>query len=202
MQSGAPTFGTPEPSLVSYGAAQIARRLGLPFRTGGGLCASKLPDAQAAYESANTLNMTLLAGTNFVLHAAGWLEGGLVSSYEKFIMDVDQLGMLQAMSGGVDLSENGQAMDAIREVGPGSHFLGCNHTQANFENAFYRSIIADNNSYEQWAAEGEKSAAERANAVAQEWLAGYQAPPLDESIREQLEAFVREKKDSMPDAFS
>src|SRR6476646_9118283 len=92
MQSGAPTFGTPEPTLVSYGAAQLARRLGLPFRTGGSLCASKVPDAQAAHESANTLNMTLLAGTNFVLHAAGWLEGGLVSSYEKFMIDADQLG--------------------------------------------------------------------------------------------------------------
>ena len=93
MQSGAPTFGTPEPSLVSYGAAQLARRLGLPFRTGGSLCASKIPDAQAAYESANTLNSTILAGTNFVLHSAGWLEGGLASCYEKFMMDIDQLGM-------------------------------------------------------------------------------------------------------------
>ena len=202
MQSGAPTFGTPEPSLVSYGAAQLARRLGLPFRTGGGLCASKLPDAQAAYESANTLNMTLMAGTNFVLHAAGWLEGGLVSSYEKFMMDVDQLGMLQRMAEGVDLTENGQAMSAIEEVGPGSHFLGCQHTQDNFENAFYRSTIADNNSYEQWLSEGEKRAEQRANALAQEWLEGYQPPPLDEDIRAKLEAFVATKKASMPDAFS
>ena len=122
MQSGAPTFGTPEPSLVSYGAAQLARRLGLPFRTGGSLCASKVPDAQAAYESANTLNSTILAGTNFVLHSAGWLEGGLASCYEKFMMDIDQLGMTQKFAEGVDLSENGQAMDAIRQVGPGSHY--------------------------------------------------------------------------------
>ena len=136
MQSGAPTFGTPEPTLVSYGAGQLARRLGLPFRTGGSLCGSKIPDAQAAYESANTLNSTLLAGTNFVLHAAGWLEGGLASCYEKFMMDVDQLGMQQKLTEGVDLSENGQAMDAIREVGPGSHYLGCSHTQANFQTAF------------------------------------------------------------------
>jgi hypothetical protein len=104
MQSGAPTFGTPEPSLVSYGAAQLARRLGLPFRTGGSLCASKVPDAQAAYESANTLNSTILAGTNFVLHSAGWLEGGLASCYEKFMMDIDQLGMQQKFCEGVDLS--------------------------------------------------------------------------------------------------
>src|SRR5262245_22138631 len=143
MQSGAPTFGTPEPSLVSYGAAQLARRLGLPFRTGGSLCASKVPDAQAAHESANTLNMTLLAGTNFVLHAAGWLEGGLVASYEKFMIDQDQLGMMQKMAEGVDLSENAQALEAIREVGPGSHYLGCAHTQANFQSAFYRSALAD-----------------------------------------------------------
>ena len=159
MQSGAPTFGTPEPSLVSYGAAQLARRLGLPFRTGGSLCASKVPDAQAAYESANTLNSTMLAGTNFVLHAAGWLEGGLASCYEKFMMDIDQLGMQQKFAEGVDLSENGQAMDAIREVGPGSHYLGCDHTQANFQTAFYRSSIADNNSYEQWLAEGREDRA-------------------------------------------
>src|SRR6187402_2412453 len=158
MQSGAPTFGTPEPSLVSYGAAQLARRLGLPFRTGGSLCASKVADAQAAYESANTLNTTLLAGTNFVLHAAGWLEGGLASGYEKFVMDCDQLAMLQRFAEGVDLSENGQALSAIREVGPGSHYLGCQHTQDNFETAFYRSNIADNNSFEQWLAEGEKTA--------------------------------------------
>ena len=202
MQSGAPTFGTPEPSLVSYGAAQLARRLNLPFRTGGSLCASKVPDAQAAYESANTLNSTLLAGTNFVLHAAGWLEGGLASSYEKFIMDVDQLGMAQKMALGVDLSENGQAMDAIREVGPGSHYLGCAHTQANFQTAFYRSNIADNNSFEQWQAEGEKTAPQRANEIARSWLASYEAPPLDESIAEGLADYVSAKKASMPDAFT
>ncbi|MBZ0161593.1 MAG: trimethylamine methyltransferase family protein [Notoacmeibacter sp.] len=202
MQSGAPTFGTPEPSLVSYGAAQLARRLGLPFRTGGSLCGSKIPDAQAAYESANTLNSTLLSGTNFVLHAAGWLEGGLVSSYEKFMMDIDQLGMAQKLAEGVDLSENGQAMDAIREVGPGSHYLGCTHTQANFQSAFYRSNIADNNSFEQWQAEGEKPAHQRANELARKWLDTYEAPFLDPSVDEALRAFVRQKKESMPDAFT
>ncbi|MCR9121850.1 MAG: trimethylamine methyltransferase family protein [Phyllobacteriaceae bacterium] len=201
MQSGAPTFGTPEPSLVSYGAAQLARRLGLPFRTGGSLCGSKLPDAQAAHESANTINMTLLAGTNFALHSAGWLEGGLVSSYEKFMIDVDQLGVMQAMAGGVDLSDNGQAMDAIAEVGPGSHYLGCAHTQANFQTAFYRSTVADNNSFEQWLAEGGKRVEDRANALCREWLASYQAPDLDPAIDEALLAFIAQKKDSMPDAF-
>ena len=202
MQSGAPTFGTPEPSLVSYGAAQLARRLGLPFRTGGSLCASKVPDAQAAYESANTLNSTLLAGTNFVLHAAGWLEGGLASCYEKFMMDIDQLGMTQKLAEGVDLSENGQAMDAIRQVGPGSHYLGCDHTQANFQTAFYRSAIADNNSYEQWVVEGEKTAPQRANELARRWLENYEAPPLDPGIDDGLKDFIAKKKDSMPDAFT
>ncbi|MCB1383097.1 MAG: trimethylamine methyltransferase family protein [Notoacmeibacter sp.] len=202
MQSGAPTFGTPEPTLVSYGAAQLARRMGLPFRTGGSLTASKVPDAQAAYESANTLNSTLLAGTNFVLHAAGWLEGGLVSGYDKFMMDIDQLGMMQRLAQGVDLSENGQAMDAIREVGPGQHYLGCAHTQANFEDAFYRSTIADNNSFEQWQAEGSKPAHQRANDLARRWLDTYEAPALDEGIAEGLRDFVARKKESMPDAFT
>ncbi len=202
MQSGAPTFGTPEPSLVSYGAAQLARRLKLPFRTGGSLCGSKVPDAQAAHESANTLNMTLLAGTNFVLHAAGWLEGGLVSSYEKFMIDQDQLGMMQKMAEGIDLSEDAQALDAIREVGPGSHYLGCAHTQANFQTAFYRSPLADNNSYEQWEVEGEKRIEQRANALARSWLEHYEAPYLDPEIDEALKAFIAERKDSMPDAFT
>lgn len=202
MQSGAPTFGTPEPSLVSYGAAQLARRLGLPFRTGGSLCGSKLPDAQAAHESAATLNMTLLAGTNFALHSAGWLEGGLVSSYEKFMIDVDQLGMMQKFSEGIDLSEAGQAMDAIREVGPGSHYLGCEHTQSNFQTAFYRSTLADNNSFEQWQMEGETRMETRANSMAKEWLDSYQQPELDQGIVEGLQEFITKKKDAMPDAFT
>lgn len=202
MQSGAPTFGTPEPSLVSYGAAQLARRLGLPFRTGGSLCGSKVPDAQAAHESSNTLNTTVLAGTNFVLHSAGWLEGGLVSSYEKFMIDADQLGMMQRLSEGVDLSENAQALDAIAEVGPGSHYLGCAHTQANFQTAFYRSPLADNNSFEQWQAEGEKRIEMRANALCRNWLDSYQAPALDPGIADGLVDFVSRKKESMPDAFT
>ena len=202
MQSGAPTFGTPEPALVLYGMAQLARRLGLPFRSGGSLCGSKIPDAQAAHESSQTLLPTVMGGVNFVLHAAGWLEGGLVSSYEKFVIDADQLGMMQRMMAGVDGSENGQAMDALREVGPGSHFLGCAHTQANFETAFYRSAVADNNSYEQWEAEGGLDAMQRAGQMAQRMLADYQAPDLDPGIDEALQAFIRDKKESMPDAFA
>jgi trimethylamine--corrinoid protein Co-methyltransferase len=200
MQSGAPTFGTPEPALVLYGCAQLARRLGVPFRSGGSLCGSKVPDAQAAYESANTLLPTVLGGVNFVLHAAGWLEGGLVSSYEKFVMDADQLGMMRTMLEGVDLSENGQAMDAIREVGPGAHFLGCAHTQANFETAFFRSSIADNNTYEQWLAEGERDAATRAGGLAKKLLDEYEAPAIDPGVDEALVEFMAKKKAAFPDS--
>src|SRR5215211_8745035 len=165
MQSGAPTFGTPEPAHVLFVMAALARRLGVPFRSGGNLCAGKTADAQAAYESAATFQPTILAGTNFVLHAAGWLEGGLAVGYEKFILDLDQCGMAGVFAKGVDLSENGQALDAIRENGPGLHFLGNSHTLANFETAFYRSATADNNSFEQWLEDGGKTAEVRANAI-------------------------------------
>ena len=138
MNSGAPTFGTPEAAQITYGAGQLARRLGLPYRSAGSFCGSKLPDAQAAYETANSLNMGLLSGVNFMLHACGWLEGGLVASFEKFVMDADQLGMLHHLAGRGHVDENAQAMDAIREVGPGGHYLGCAHTQANFKTAFWR----------------------------------------------------------------
>ncbi len=200
MQSGAPTFGSPEPALVMYAAAQLARRLGVPFRSGGGLCASKLPDAQAAYEAANTLQTAMLAGVNFMLHTAGWLEGGLVMSYEKFMMDADQAGMIQKFHAGIDLSENGQALDAIRETGPGQHFLGCSHTQANFQSAFYNSSIADNNSFEQWQSDGGLDAAQRANQRWKAALDSYEAPPIDPAVDEALLAYIAERKASFPDA--
>jgi len=200
MQSGAPTFGTPEPALVLYVAAALARRLGVPFRSGGGLCASKVADAQAAYESANTLQAAMMAGVNFMLHTAGWLEGGLAMGYEKFVMDADQAAMMQVFLGGIDTSENGQAMDAIREVGPGTHFLGCAHTQANFETAFYRSPIADNNSFEQWEADGSLTAEARANKIWKEMLAAYEAPPIDAGIDEALQEFVTRRKQSFADS--
>jgi trimethylamine--corrinoid protein Co-methyltransferase len=202
MQSGAPTFGTPEPSLVIFGAAQLARRLGIPFRSGGGLCAAKMPDAQAAYESAQTMMPTLLSGTNFVLHAAGWLEGGLVSSFAKFVMDADQCAMYQRLAAGIDLSENGQALSAIAEVRSKhmTHFLDTEHTRANFESAFYRSVVADNNSFEQWTAEGEKRTEQRATEVATKWLADYEAPALDPAIDEALQEFIAKKKAMLPDS--
>ena len=200
MQSGAPTFGTPEPSLVLYIAAALARRLGVPFRSGGGLCAAKTADAQAAYESANTMQAAALAGVNFMLHTAGWLEGGLVMGYEKFVMDADQAAMLRVFLEGPDLSENGQAMDAIREVGPGQHFLGCAHTQANFETAFYRSAIADNNSFEQWNADGALSAEQRAHKIWKQMLEQYQPPEIDAGMDEALQAFITNRKDAVPDS--
>jgi trimethylamine--corrinoid protein Co-methyltransferase len=200
MQSGAPTFGTPEPALVLYVMAALARRLGVPFRSGGNLSASKVADAQAAYESAATFQPTILAGVNFVLHAAGWLEGGLTIGYEKFILDADQCGMAGVFVNGVDMSPNGQALDAIRENGPGMHFLGNSHTLANFETAFYRSEIADNNSFEQWLEDGGQDAAQRANGIWKRMLREYEAPPIDPGVDEALLAFIAQRKASAPDS--
>ena len=163
---------------------------------------SKVPDAQSAYESANTIGPAVLGGVNFVLHAAGWLEGGLVSSYEKFVMDADQLAAQQKMAAGIDVTEHGQAMDAIREVGPGNHYLGCEHTQNNFKTAFFRSEIADNNSFEQWEVEGEQTAPQRANKIARKWIAEHKSPDMDPATREALDDYVKTKKNSMPDAFT
>ncbi len=200
MQSGAPTFGTPEPNLILTTGAQLVRRAGLPFRSGGSLCTSKLPDAQAAYESAHTLLPAVLAGVNFMLHAAGWLEGGLVSSFEKLVMDADQLGMMQRLAQGVDFSEEGQAMDAIREVGPGKHYLGCAHTNRNFETAFYQSKIADYRPFEQWDSEGAPDTVMHANTRVKKLLNEYQAPEIDPGVDEALQAFIAERKNAMPDA--
>ena len=202
MQTGAPTFGTPEPAIVLYTIAALARRLGVPFRSGGSLTASKIPDAQAAYESAATLLPTVLAGTNFVLHAAGWQEGGLSIGYEKFIMDEDQCGMMATFVKGLDLSENGQAIDAIRDNGPGQHFLGTAHTLANFETAFYRSNVADNSSFEQWTEDGATDAPRRANTVWKKRLAEYEMPPMDDAIAEELTEFVDRRKQELPDEFA
>ncbi len=201
MNSGAPTFGTPEASQILSGAGQLARRLGLPFRSGGGLCGSKLPDAQAAYETANTLNAALTGGVNFMLHSCGWLEGGLVSSFEKFVMDADQLGALHKMAAGVAYDENAQAMDAVREVGPGGHYLGCAHTQANFKDAFWRSELLDYKPFETWSDEGGRDTQALASGRVKELLDAYQQPALDPEIEKALRAYVAEKKASMPDSF-
>ena len=201
MNSGAPTMGTPEASHILYGAGQLARRLNLPFRSGGALCTSKLPDAQAGYETANTLNAALLGGVNFMLHSAGWLEGGLVASKEKLVLDADQLGGLHHLARGIEMDANAQAMDAIREVGPGGHYLGCAHTQANFKGAFWRSEVLDYKPFETWAEEGAHDSYQRAAARVKKVLADYEQPPLDPAIDEALQAFVAERKAAEPDAF-
>ena len=200
MQTGAPTFGTPEPALVLYGCAKLARRLGVPFRSGGSLTAAKTADAQAAYESANTILPSVLGGVNFVLHAGGWMEGGLVADYRKLLLDADQLTMMQRLVGGIDISENGQAMEALRETGPGKHFLGSAHTQRNFQDAFWRSEMADNTTFEQWSADGARDSASRAEDRVRAMLAAYQPPALDESVDEALQAFMAKRKEDLPDS--
>ena len=201
MNSGAPTFGTPEAAHITYGAGQLARRLGLPYRSSGGFTGSKLPDAQAAYETSNSLNMGLLAGVNFMLHSCGWLEGGLVSSFEKFVMDADQLGTLHHLARGVEIDENAQAMDAIREVGPGGHYLGCEHTQKNFKSAFWKSDLLDYKPFETWEDEGARDTQALATARVEKMLNDYVQPPLDPGIAEGLADFVAAKKAAEPDSF-
>ena len=200
MQTGAPTFGTPEPALVLNGCAKLARRLGVPFRSGGSLTAAKTVDAQAAYESTYTLLPSVTSGVNFVLHSAGWMEGGLVSDFRKLLLDADQLSMMQRMVGGIDLTENGQAMDAIKETGPGQHFLGSSHTQANFEEAFWRSDLADYTTFEQWSSEGAIESAKRAENRARSMLNSYEAPDLDPALDEALVEFKAKRMEELPDS--
>lgn len=201
MNSGAPTFGTPEASQITYGAGQLARRLGLPYRSAGSFNGSKLPDAQAAYETANSLNAGLLGGVNFMLHACGWLEGGLSASPEKFVMDADQLGVLHKLAAGVSFDENAQALDAIREVGPGGHFLGCDHTQNNFKEAFWKSDLLDYKPFETWADEGSRDTIALAAARVDKMLGDYVQPPLDPEIDGRLKDYIAQRKSEMPDAF-
>ena len=137
LKSGAPTFGMPEPILSNYAIGQMARAAGLPLRYGGSLTASKIEDAQAAYESTDSMHSTMLAGANFVLHAAGWMEGGLCTGFEKLVMDADRLGGYQKLGAGLDCSPEALARDAYREVEPAGHFLGSAHTMSNYQAAFY-----------------------------------------------------------------
>lgn len=199
LRSGAPTFGTPEPALAYLAIGQLARRLGVPLRCGGNLCASKAPDAQAATESANSMWPAFLGGANFILHAAGWLEAGLAMSYEKFVMDVDQLGAFHTLARGIALDENGFALGAFREVGPGLHYLGSAHTLANYQNAFYEFPLADNNSYEQWSAEGSLQQPQRAHLRWHALLASYAPPALDPGIDEALRDYMARRKQALPD---
>jgi trimethylamine--corrinoid protein Co-methyltransferase len=179
----------------------LARRLGLPFRSGGALCGSKLTDSQSAHESANTLQAALHGGVNFMLHSCGWLEGGLVSSFEKFVIDADQLGALHTLSSGIDISTNGLAINALEEVGPSGHFLGCNHTQLNFQNAFWRSEVFDYKPFETWLEDGGNDTFEIAAKRVEFLLSNYIKPPIDIAKEESLKEFVKLRKNSMPDAF-
>jgi trimethylamine--corrinoid protein Co-methyltransferase len=201
LKSGAPTFGMPEAALAYMAVGQLARRLGVPLRCGGSFTASKIADAQAAQESADALLPALLSGANFVLHAAGWLEGGLTMGYEKLVLDADRLGMMHVLMGGLSLDDNAFALNAFREVGPGKHFLGCAHTMANYETAYYEPALADNNSFEQWREEGEQDALNRASDRVKTLLKRYQPPPIDAGVDEALRDYIRKRKASRPDAW-
>ncbi len=194
LKTGAPTFGTPEGMQIQMCASALARRLGVPFHSVGALTASKVPDAQAAYESAMQLTGAFLAGVNFIIHATGCLEGLLTMGYEKTVMDADRCGALQAFAANVDLSEEAQALQAIREVGPGSHFLGSEHTLKHFREAFYMAELSDNATYEQWSAEGSLWQHERANARWKQLLRDYEPPPMEAGRRQALEDFVARRR--------
>ncbi len=194
MKSGAPCFGTPEDALALYGGAQMARHYNLPYRSGGNFTASRIPDAQAGYESAGTIWPTVQAGVNFVLHAAGWLEGGLIAGYEKFILDLEMCGMMARFVNGIGLTEEDFAWDAFQEVGPGQHFLGSQHTTRHYQTAFYQHTVFSMDNYEKWAEEGSKDAYQLANAVWKRMLKAYEPPDLDEDIAEELQAFVDHRR--------
>ena len=194
LQSGSPVFGSPESQVALYVSAQLARRYGLPFRGGGAFSSSKLPDAQAAYESQMVMLPTIMAGTNFVLHAAGWLESGLLASYEKFVLDCEILGMLHTWARGLDLSDEALAWDAIAEVSPGGHYLGTAHTMRHFQDAFYRAELFDYQPAEVWEKKGAEDAYDRANKKAKRLLTDYRPPALDKAIEDALVDFVTRRK--------
>ncbi|MEM6624185.1 MAG: trimethylamine methyltransferase family protein [Pseudomonadota bacterium] len=201
LKSGAPTFGMPEPVMSNYVIGQLARRLGVPLRCGGSLTASKVPDAQAAAESADSMQSTALGGSNFTLHAAGWLEGGLCTGYEKLILDADRLGAYQVMLQGMALDDNALGRQAYADVEPAGHFLGSAHTMANYETAYYDATMSNSESCEQWEDEGAHDSYARAHARWNAMLAAYEAPPLDPAIDEELIAFVAKRKEELPDAW-
>ncbi|MEO0798019.1 MAG: trimethylamine methyltransferase family protein [Pseudomonadota bacterium] len=201
LRSGSPTFGTPEPALGSLVVGQLARRLGLPLRCAGAFSTSKLPDQQAGIESTMSMLSAVNCGANFILHSAGFLDGLLSMSYEQFVIDADICGAMHTFLGGIDVSDNGLAVDAFAEVGPGNHFFGSAHTMANYTTAFWDSDLADNKPFEQWEAEGSTDMMTRANTRWKQMLADYVPPKLDEGVNEALEAFVAQKKSAVPDAW-
>jgi trimethylamine--corrinoid protein Co-methyltransferase len=199
MQSGSPSFGTPESAIGLLCTGQLARHFGLPFRTGGGLNSSQTCDAQAAYESLMTLLPTFLAGTNFVMHAAGWLEGGLVSCYEKFIVDIELLRMLRVEFTPLEIDEASLAFGAHEEVGHGGHFLGAQHTLERFRECFYRPLLSSTSNYERWLRTGGLDATARASQIVAKKLAEYTPPPLDDAIRAELAEYVTRRRAELGD---
>ena len=189
MQSGAPAFGTPEYMRTAMIGGQLARRYNVPYRSSN-VCAANAVDAQAAYESVFSLWGAVMGGVNLMMHGAGWMEGGLHASFEKMVLDAELLQMVSAFLDPVIVDEDSLAMDAIREVGPGGHFFGAAHTQARFRTAFHHPMISDWRNYESWEEAGSPEAAGKANTIAKELLASYEAPPMDATVREELEAFV------------
>ncbi len=201
LKSGAPTFGMPEPTLSNYVIGQMARRLGLPLRCGGSLTASKTEDAQAAYESAESMQSTLIGGSNFTLHSAGWLEGGLCAGFEKLIMDADRLGGYQKLAAGLDLDEDALARDAYAEVEPGGHFLGCAHMMRNYTTAFYEPALSDSENVESWEETGAKDMRQRAYERWTGMLERYEPPRIDPAVDEALKDYVTRRKSEIPEAW-
>ena len=199
MQSGSPSFGTPESAIGLLCTGQLARHYGLPFRTGGGLNSSQTADAQSAYEALMTLLPTFLAGTNFVMHAAGWLEGGLVSCYEKFIIDVELLRELRVEFTPLEITEESLAFGAHEEVGHGGHFLGAAHTMERFRECFYRPMLSSTANFERWIKLGGKDTAARAGEIWRKKLEEFTPPPLDDAIRAELDDFVARRRRELGD---
>jgi trimethylamine--corrinoid protein Co-methyltransferase len=199
MQSGSPSFGTPESAVGLFCTGQIARHFGLPWRSGGGLTASQTVDAQAAYEALMTMLPTFLAGANWVMHSAGWLESGLVSCYEKFIVDIEILRMLREEFTPLEVDEASLAFDAHIEVGQGGHFLGAAHTLERFRDCFYRPLLSSTENFERWNRLGARDATERAGEIWRKTLEEYEQPPLDEGVRSELEAYVTRRRAELGD---
>ena len=201
LKTGAPTFGTPESTLATLAISQLSRRMGLPFRCGGHLTASKIADAQAMQESTNAMNPAIMAGANFIFQAAGWLESGLTIGYEKFVMDAEQCGALARVVAGLEIDDEQLAADAYREAGVGTNFLGVAHTMRHYKSANFRAELADATPFEQWSEAGSKDMQQRAYELWNRMLAEYEAPPIDAAIDEALLEFVARKKASMEDAW-
>jgi trimethylamine--corrinoid protein Co-methyltransferase len=189
MKTGAPAFGTPEYTRAAIAGGQLARRYGLPYRSSNA-CAANAVDAQAAYESEMSLWGAMLGHANLVKHGAGWMEGGLVASYEKMIVDAELLQMKSEFLQPIEVNEDTMGLDAIAEVGPGGHFFGAAHTLARYETAFYAPMISDWRNNQQWLAAGKPEAWQKANQLYKQALAEYREPAIDPAIREELVAFV------------